>query len=86
MAKTKYNLKKGVVRTPEEHRRILEEIDTVQHTRSKKGVKESAKRINNTFGVSSTMYKKERKPKEKKSRIYSLGRYVHEDANGRIFR
>lgn len=86
MARSKYNLKKGCKRTPEEHRKIIEEIDTLQHTRSIAGVKKSTKRIANTFGISSTMYKKERKPKVKKERIYSLGRYVHEDKNGRIFR
>lgn len=76
--KPKYQLKKGEVRTPEEQRRILEEIDSLQHERSHKGVKTSAKRIANTFGVSSTAYKKKRKPKNKKPRIYDVGRYARE--------
>ncbi|AMM43649.1 hypothetical protein FDG95_gp084 [Pectobacterium phage vB_PcaM_CBB] len=78
MAKPKYKVKKGEVRTPEEHRRILQEIDAKQSERSRKGVQKSAKRLKNTFGVSSTMYKKERKPKNKKPKIYDLGRYARE--------
>lgn len=74
----KYKLKKGETRTPEECRRIRDEIDALQHERSHKGVKKSAKRIANTFGVSSTAYKKERKPKDKKPRIYDIGRYARE--------
>lgn len=77
MAK-KYKAKKGETRTPEEHRKILQEIDDLQDERSRKGVVKSAKRIKNTFGVSSTMYKKERKPKNKKPKIYDLGRYARE--------
>lgn len=78
MAKHKYKLKKGDVRTPEEHRKILQEIDALQCTRSKKGVVKSVQRIKNTLGVSSTMYKKERKPKNKKPKIYDLGRYARD--------
>ncbi len=78
MAKPKYKTKKGEIRTPEEHRKILEEIDAKQSERSRKGVQKSAKRLKNTFGVSSTMYKKERKPKNKKPKIYDLGRYARE--------
>ncbi len=78
MAKPKYKVKKGEVRTPEEHRKILQEIDAKQSERSRKGVQKSAKRLKNTFGVSSTMYKKERKPKNKKPKIYDLGRYARE--------
>lgn len=72
----KYKPKKGATRTPEECRKILQEIDSLQHERSRKGVQKSAKRIANTFGVSSTAYKKKRKPKNSKPRIYDLGRYV----------
>ena len=78
MAKPKYKATKGEVRTPEEHRRILQEIDAKQSERSRKGVQKSVKRIKNTFGVSSTMYKQERKPKNKKPKIYDLGRYARE--------
>ncbi|SOK58338.1 hypothetical protein [Yersinia phage fHe-Yen9-04] len=78
MAKPKYNSKKGDVRTPEEHRKILQEIDAVQSERSRKGVAKSAKRLKNTLGISSTMYKKERKPKNTKPKIYDLGRYARE--------
>jgi hypothetical protein len=78
MAKPKYKVKKGDVRTPEEHRRILQEIDAVQSDRSRNGVVKSAKRLKNTFGVSSTMYKKERKPKNKKPKIYDIGRFARE--------
>lgn len=78
MAKPKYKSTKGEVRTPEQHRKILEEIDALQSERSRKGVAKSAKRLKNTFGVSSTMYKKERKPKNKKPRIYDVGRYARE--------
>lgn len=78
MAKPKYKSKKGEIRTPEEHRKILQEIDALQCERSRKGVQKSVKRIKNTFGVSSTMYKKERKPKNKKPKIYDLGRYARE--------
>lgn len=78
MAKPKYKTKKGEIRTPEEHRKILEEIDAKQTERSRKGVQKSVKRLKNTFGVSSTMYKKERKPKNKKPKIYDLGRYARE--------
>ncbi len=78
MAKPKYKTKKGEIRTPEEHRKILEEIDAKQSERSRKGVQKSVKRLKNTFGVSSTMYKKERKPKNKKPKIYDLGRYARE--------
>lgn len=78
MAKPKYKVKKGDVRTPEEHRRILEEIDAVQSDRSRNGVVKSAKRLKNTFGISSTMYKKERKPKNKKPKIYDIGRFARE--------
>jgi hypothetical protein len=78
MAKPKYKATKGDARTPEEHRRILQEIDATQSERSRKGVAKSEKRLKNTFGVSSTMYKKERKPKNKKPKIYDLGRYARE--------
>ncbi len=78
MAKPKYIIKKGEARTPEQHRKILQEIDAVQTERSKKGVKKSKKRIKNTFGISSTMYKKDRKPKTNKPKIYDLGRYARE--------
>lgn len=78
MAKPKYKIKKGDTRTPEEHRKILEQIDALQTERSRKGVKKSVKRIDNTFGISSTMYKKERKPKNKKARIYDIGRFARE--------
>jgi len=78
MAKPKYKVKKGDVRTPEEHRRILQEIDAVQSDRSRNGVVKSAKRLKNTFGISSTMYKKERKPKNKKPKIYDIGRFARE--------
>lgn len=78
MAKPKYKTQKGEVRTPEEHRKILQEIDAKQSERSRKGVQKSVKRLKNTFGVSSTMYKKERKPKKKKPKIYDLGRYARE--------
>ena len=78
MAKPKYKTKKGEARTPEEHRKILEEIDAKQTERSRKGVQKSVKRLKNTLGVSSTMYKKERKPKNKKPKIYDLGRYARE--------
>ena len=78
MAKPKYKATKGEVRTPEEHRKILQEIDAKQSERSRKGVQKSVKRLKNTFGVSSTMYKKERKPKNKKPKIYDLGRYARE--------
>lgn len=77
MANTKYKLKKGEIRTPEEHRKILQEIDALQSKRSHAGVKKSKKRIANTFGISSTMYKKEHKPKKpKKERIYDKNRYI----------
>ena len=77
MAKPKYQARKGEIRTPEEHRRILEEIDILQSERSRKGVQKSVKRLKNTFGVSSTMYKKERKPKKKKQeRIYDKNRFI----------
>jgi len=78
MAKPKYKATKGEVRTPEEHRRILQEIDAKQSERSRKGVQKSVKRLKNTFGVSSSAYKKERKPKNKKPKIYDLGRYARE--------
>lgn len=78
MAKPKYKVKKGEARTPEEHRKVLEEIDALQSERSRKGVALSKKRIKNTFGVSSTMYKKERKPKKKKPKIYDIGRFARE--------
>lgn len=76
--KPKYQLKKGTVRTPEEQRKILEEIDALQCERSRKGVQKSVKRIENTFGVSSTAYKKSKKPKKKRDRIYDIGRYARE--------
>ena len=78
MAKPKYKATKGEVRTPEEHRKVLQEIDAVQSERSRKGVQKSVKRIKNTFGVSSSMYKKDRKQKNKKPKIYDLGRYARE--------
>lgn len=77
MANTKYKLQKGVTRTPEEHRKILQEIDSLQSNKSHQGVKKSAKRIANTFGISSTMYKKEHKPKNpKQERIYDKNRFI----------
>lgn len=76
MANTKYKLAKGAVRSPEDHRKILLEIDTLQHDRSKRGVKKSKKRIAST-GISSTMYKKANKPKTpKKERIYDQNRFI----------
>lgn len=76
MADSKYKLKKGETRTPEEYRRIQKEIDDKQKENSAKGVKKSYKRIQNTFGVSSTQYKKKRKPKNVKPRIYDQNRYI----------
>jgi hypothetical protein len=77
MANTKYKLAKGAVRTPEEHRKVLQEIDALQSSRSLQGVKKSKKRIANTFGVSSTMYKKDHKPKKpKQERIYDKNRFI----------
>lgn len=78
MAVVKYKLKKGTVRTPEEHRKILSEIDNLQKKRSAVGVHKSKQRIFNTFGVSSTEYKKKRKPKKEVIRIYSQERCVRE--------
>lgn len=76
MANTKYKLAKGAVRSPEEHRKILQAIDTLQHERSLKGVDKSKKRIAKT-GISSTMYKKANKPKKPKTeRIYDQNRFI----------
>lgn len=76
MANTKYKLAKGASRSPEEHRKILQEIDALQNDRSRKGVVKSKKRIART-GISSTMYKKEHKPtKQKKERIYDQNRFI----------
>ena len=76
MAKPKY--KKGnAPRTPEEHRRILQEIDALQVQRSAQGVAKSKKRLEN--GMSSTSYKKSKKgKKEQRDKIYDLGRYARE--------
>lgn len=79
MAKPKYNLKKGAARTPDEHRRILESIDTLQSQRSKEGVAKSKKRLESNSGLSKSAYKKSRKPKEtNKPRIYDIGRFARE--------
>lgn len=76
MANTKYKLAKGAVRSPEEHRKILQEIDALQHERSHRGVKKSKKRISST-GISSTMFKKANKPKtQKRERIYDQNRFI----------
>lgn len=80
MARPKYKLQKGKSRTPEEHRKILSEIDVRQCERSRKGVLKSKKRIKNTFGVSSTAYKNERKPELQRPRIYELSRYTNYSA------
>lgn len=77
MAKTKYKLAKGAVRSPEEHRKILLEIDALQSSRSYDGVKKSAKRIA-ACGISSTMFKKKNKPKKPKpERIYDQNRFIN---------
>lgn len=75
MADPKYKLKKGTVRSPEEHRKILDEIDTLQRKRSAVGVHKSKQRIFNTFGVSSTAYKKKRKPKNTKPKVHMREMY-----------
>ena len=75
----KYKPPKGGCRTPEEYRKIQQQIDELQHERSKRGVKISKKRRDNTFGVSSTMYKKGRKPKTNKPRIHDLERYARRE-------
>lgn len=74
MAKPKY--KNDGSLSPTEFRKIQQEIDDLQHKRSKKGVKISKKRIENTFGVSSTEYKKKRKPKNREPRIYDPTRFT----------
>ncbi len=81
MAEPKYKLKKGTVRSPEEHRKILQEIDTLQRKRSAVGVHKSKQRIFNTFGVSSTKYKKKRKPKDTKPKVYMSECYESTFAN-----
>ncbi|ELW0836610.1 hypothetical protein ACRYKS_22225 [Escherichia coli] len=79
MAKPKY--KNDGSLSPTEFRKIQEEIDELQHKRSKKGVKISKKRIENTFGCSSTEYKKKRKPKGVKPRIHDVTRYTSKREN-----
>ena len=69
---------KGKERTPEEHRKILNEIDTLQIKRSAVGVAKSKFRIFNTFGTSSTQYKKKHKPKKSHIKIYNLKRNSYE--------
>lgn len=81
MAEPKYKLKKGTVRSPEEHRKVLQEIDTLQRKRSAVGVHKSKQRIFNTFGVSSTKYKKKRKPKGTKPKVYMSECYESAFAN-----
>lgn len=78
MAKPKYKQLKGQTRTPEEHRKILQQIDDLQRENSRKGVSKSKSRIAGNSGLSSTAYKKSRKPKDKKPRIYDIGRYARE--------
>ncbi len=80
MAEPKYKQKKGTVRTPEEHRKILNEIDTLQKKRSAVGVHKSKQRIFNTFGVSSTKYKKKRKPQNTKPKVYMNETYNYDFA------
>ncbi|AGC34808.1 hypothetical protein GNZ01_06975 [Escherichia coli] len=79
MAKPKY--KNDGSLSPTEFRKIQEEIDELQHKRSMKGVKISKKRIENTFGCSSTEYKKKRKPKGVKPRIHDVTRYTSKREN-----
>lgn len=82
MAKPKYKLVSGAPRTPEEHRKILLEIDTLQNDRSRKGVATSKKRIAN--GMSSTEYRKSRKSKkEKKTKFYEPGRNIYDECGYR---
>lgn len=79
MAKPKY--KNDGSLSPTEFRKIQEQIDDLQNKRSQKGVKISKKRIANTFGCSSTEYKKKRKPKTSKPRIYERGRFTSKREN-----
>lgn len=81
MAEPKYKLKKGIVRTPEEHRMILQEIDTLHKKKSAVGVHKSKKRIYNTFGISSTKYKKTKKPQEQKERVHMREVYGSDFSN-----
>lgn len=78
MAEPKYKPKKGTTRTPEEHRKILQEIDILQKKRSAIGVHKSKARIFNTFGVSSTQFKKKRKPYKERDKIYQSERFARE--------
>ena len=75
MANPKYKLKNGKTRTPEEHRKILQEIDDLQRLNSALGVVKSTKRIISTFGVSATQYKKSIKPKRKVIKVYNTETY-----------
>ena len=66
MSRPKYKLQKGTVRTPEEHRRILNEIDNLQNHRSKLG----------TYNTDKKRVK--RKKTNKRPRIYDLDRFARE--------
>lgn len=70
----KYDLKRNHTRTPEEHRAILEKIDTLQRARSEKGVIRSTSRIKNT-GISKSQ-KRKRNKKNTKPKIYEYERNV----------
>lgn len=69
----KYNVKLGHIRSPEEHRAILAEIDAKHSESSKNGSIKASRSLKVHFNRYSS------KPKKKKSRrIYDLNRFVND--------